>query len=124
MGLIRKTMLGGAVSAAAAVGYLGGSTTVISPIPAGDAIWASKMLRQHNRHRNPSTQDICEKQVPLAKVRPELLLREGDLALELCRGVWSGLGEPPHFSLAPCAPLHLPILEQGERDGRRPRGPS
>ena len=29
----------------------------------------------------------------MSKIKPELLEREGDLALEFCRGVWGGLGE-------------------------------
>ncbi|KXX78915.1 hypothetical protein MMYC01_205137 [Madurella mycetomatis] len=74
------------------VGYLGASTTIISPLPEDDPLWRSKSYAKYNLHRNPSTQDICLKRIPLGKIRPELLENEGDLALEFCRGVWSGLG--------------------------------
>jgi hypothetical protein len=76
-----------------ALGYLGASTTIISPIPADDPIWASNNYSKYNPHRNPPTQDICVKRIPLRKIKPELLEKEGDLALELCRGVWGGLGK-------------------------------
>lgn len=75
-----------------AFGYLGASTTVISPLPEDDPLWRSKSFAKYNLHRNPSTQDICLKRIPLGKIRPELLENEGDFALEFCRGVWSGLG--------------------------------
>ena len=96
MGFVRKLTLGtGALTGLGigALGYLGASTTIISPLPQDDPIWRSKAYAQYNAHHNAATQDICVKRIPLSKIRPELLQREGDLALELCRGVWSGLGE-------------------------------
>lgn len=93
MGIIRKATLGTFVGVAAAAGYVRASTTIISPIPKGDALWASSIYKRHNAHGNASTNDTCARQVPLDKIRPELLQKEGDLALELCRGLWSGWGE-------------------------------
>lgn len=96
MGIIKKL----AVSAGAltgfgtgALGYLMTSTTIISPLAEEDPLWRSKSYAKYNPHRNPSLQDICVKHIPLSKIKPELLQHEGDLALEFCRGVWSGLGE-------------------------------
>lgn len=77
----------------AGLGYLGLSTSIISPLPDDDPLWRSKSFAKYNLHQNPSTQDVCTKRIPLSKIKPELLEREGDLALEFCRGVWGGLGE-------------------------------
>ncbi|KAK4140452.1 uncharacterized protein C8A04DRAFT_14931 [Dichotomopilus funicola] len=92
MGLIKKVTLSTVGLGSAALGYLGLATTIVSPLPADDPLWQSKSFAKYNRHRNPSTQDICVKRIPLAKIRPELLEKEGDLALEFCRGVWGGWG--------------------------------
>lgn len=100
MGIIRKAVLGALVSGAAAVGYIGGSTTIISPLPVNDPIWASKIYKKMNAHQNPSTNDACIKTVPLDKIRPELLQKEGDLALEFCRGLFSGWGAFPRWLLS------------------------
>lgn len=95
MGIIRKATLCTVGLGAGAVGYLGLSTTIISPLPDDDPLWRSKSYAKFNSHRNASTQDICVKRIPLSKIKPELLQHEGDLALEFCRGVWSGIGETP-----------------------------
>lgn len=94
MGIIRKATVGTIVGAAAAVGYLRASTTIISPLPLDDGLWTSKIYKRNNAFQNPSTNDVCVKQIPLDKIRPELLQKDGDLALEFCRGVWSGWGMP------------------------------
>jgi hypothetical protein len=93
MGLIRKLTLGTGVLTGLGMGYLGAVTTIISPLPEDDPLWRSKSFAAYNSHRNPSTQDVCIKRIPLSKIKPELLQHEGDLALEFCRGVWGGLGE-------------------------------
>lgn len=92
MGIIRKTVYTGALTAASFAGYLSATTTVISPLPRDDPIFSSRSYAKYNRFQNPSTQDVVFKRIPLSKIRPELLQKEGDLALEMCRGVWSGLG--------------------------------
>ncbi|KAL2176572.1 uncharacterized protein P884DRAFT_225468 [Thermothelomyces heterothallicus CBS 202.75] len=92
MGIIKKVTLGTVGLGAGALGYLGLSTTIVSPLPADDPLWRSKSYAQFNTHHNASTQDVCLKRIPLSKIKPELLQRDGDLALEFCRGVWSGIG--------------------------------
>jgi hypothetical protein len=93
MGIIKKATLCTVGLGTGALGYLGVSTTIVSPLPEDDPLWRSKSYATYNPHRNPSTQDLCLKRIPLSKIKPELLQHEGDLALEFCRGVWGGLGE-------------------------------
>lgn len=93
MGIIRKAAIGVTAGTAAAVGYLRLSTSIITPIPLNDALYSSGVYKKYNPHRNAATNDICLKTIPLNRIRPELLQKEGDLALEFCRGVWSGWGE-------------------------------
>lgn len=107
MGIIRKTALGVTVGTAAALGYLHVATSIIAPIPLNDAIYTSSAYKKYNPHQNPATNDICVKTIPLNRIRPELLQKEGDLALELCRGVWHGWGESFFFFLLTPAPLSL-----------------
>ncbi|KAK4198847.1 hypothetical protein QBC40DRAFT_229268 [Triangularia verruculosa] len=92
MGIIRKTIKTAFLATVGTVGYLGTTTRLESPLPEDDPLWRSKSFAKYNRHNNASTQDLVYKRIPLAKIKPELLQREGDLALEFCRGVWSGLG--------------------------------
>ncbi|KAL8288500.1 hypothetical protein RB601_004771 [Gaeumannomyces tritici] len=92
MGIIRKTLLVGTLTAATAVGYLNSSTVVVQPLPPRDPLFSSKLWKRSNPNKNQATQDICLKHIPLDDIRPELLEREGDLVLEFCRGVWSSLG--------------------------------
>lgn len=93
MGIIRQATAGSFVGIVVVAGYIRASTAVISPVPNGDILWTSPIYKRHNKYANTSTNDICIRQIPLEKIRPELLQKDGDLALELCRGVWSGWGE-------------------------------
>lgn len=93
MGIIRKTLFAGTLTAATALGYLNASTVVVRPLPPRDPLFSSKLWKRHNAYKNPAIQDICLKHIPLDDIRPELLEREGDLVLEFCRGVWSSLGK-------------------------------
>lgn len=93
MGIIRTTVFTGLLTTSTAAAYLAARNPVISPLAATDPIWTSSLFKRHNPSRNPATQDVCIRRIPLDKIRPELLQREGDLALEFCRGVWSGWGE-------------------------------
>lgn len=95
MGIIKRTIATGILTGTAFVGYVAGTTSVICPLPLDDPVWSSSTYKRHNVHGNPATQDVCIRRIPLSKVRPELLQNEGDLALEFCRGVWSGWGELP-----------------------------
>lgn len=93
MGIIKRTIYTTALTGTALVAYVAGSTSVIRPIPREDPVWNSKPFKKYNIHKNPATQDVVIKRIPLDKIRPELLQKEGDLALEFCRGVWAGWGE-------------------------------
>lgn len=93
MGILRKTFFTTLLGTSGAAAYLAAKNPVISPLPASDPIWTSSTYKRHNPARNPATQDVCIKRIPLSKVRPELLQKEGDLALEFCRGLWSGWGQ-------------------------------
>lgn len=92
MGIIRKTIYTGVLTGLGVAGYLGASTTLARPLPRDDPLFSSKIYSQYNKHHNGSAQDVVVKRIPLSKIRPELLQNEGDLAVEFCRGVWSGLG--------------------------------
>ncbi|KAM5346153.1 hypothetical protein ACJ41O_009158 [Fusarium nematophilum] len=92
MGIIRKTIFTTLLGTSTAAAYLAAKNPVISPLSASDPIWSSRVFKRHNPNRNPATQDICIKRIPLSKIRPELLEKDGDLTLEFCRGLWSGWG--------------------------------
>ncbi|KAL1870759.1 hypothetical protein Daus18300_005079 [Diaporthe australafricana] len=92
MGIIKKTFYTTVLTGTAFVGYVAGSTSIIRPLPRDDPLWKSNPFHRYNVQGNPSTQDVCIKRVPLSKIRPELLEKDGDLALEFCRGVWAGWG--------------------------------
>ena len=93
MGIIRKTLYTGILTGAGVLGYLGATTTIIAPLPSNDPLWKSWTYATYNVHRNPSMHDTCMKRIPLDKIKPELLQKDGDLVLQFCRGVWGGLGE-------------------------------
>jgi len=93
MGIIKKTFYTTILTGAGILGYLGATTTLITPLSRSDLIWKSKSYARYNVHRNASTQDVVVKRIPLDKIKPQLLEKEGDLVLEFCRGVWGGLGE-------------------------------
>lgn len=92
MNALRKTFFFGLLGTSTAAAYLAAKNPVISPLPSSDPILSSKLYRSRNPSGNPTTQDICIKRIPLDKIRPELVSREKDLALEFCRGLWSGWG--------------------------------
>ena len=92
MGIIRKTLATATIGTAAFVGYLHASTSITCPLPSNDPLWTSKPYRKYNVHLNASTQDVVTKRIPIDKIKPELLERDGALVTEFCRGVWSGWG--------------------------------
>ncbi|RSL53448.1 hypothetical protein CEP53_007749 [Fusarium sp. AF-6] len=92
MGIIRKTVFTSLLGTSTAAAYLAAKNPVISPLPPNDPIWSARIYKNHNPNRNPATQDVCIKRIPLSKIRPELLQKDGDLTLEFCRGLWSGWG--------------------------------
>lgn len=92
MGLIKRTIYTSVLAGTAFVGYVASSTSIICPLPRDDPLLSSKIFARYNVQKNPATQDVCIKRIPLDKVRPELLQKEGDLVVEFCRGVWAGWG--------------------------------
>ncbi|CCT70595.1 uncharacterized protein FFB20_02716 [Fusarium fujikuroi] len=90
--LARKTVFTGLLGTSTAAAYLASQNPVISPLPANDPIWSSRLFRRANPNGNPTTQDVVIKRIPFSKIRPELLQNNNDLTLEFCRGVWSGWG--------------------------------
>jgi hypothetical protein len=92
MGIIKRTFYTGVWTSVGVMGYLATQTTLTCPLPRDDRLWTSPVFQKYNVHRNPPTQDIVTKRIPLDKIKPELLQKEGDLTVDLCRGVWSGLG--------------------------------
>ncbi|OAA67807.1 hypothetical protein SPI_00002 [Niveomyces insectorum RCEF 264] len=92
MGLIRTTIFTGLLGTSSVAAYLAARNPVVSPLSSSDSIWTSSLYKKYNPSKNPAIQDVCIKRLPLRKIRPELLQKDGDLALEFCRGVWSGWG--------------------------------
>ncbi|KAK0611460.1 hypothetical protein B0T14DRAFT_500553 [Immersiella caudata] len=95
MGIIRKSFYTTVLTGAGVFGYLGVNTTLVSPLPGTDPVWKSKSYARYNIHRNAAMHDVAFKRIPLDKVKPELLEKEGSLVLEFCRGMWGGLGYRP-----------------------------
>jgi hypothetical protein len=94
MGVVRKLVK---------VSAFGGFTSVVFwtywtrkskfvPISATDPIFSSAAYARNNPNRNPATQDLCVRKVPLHMIKPQLLEKEGKLAEAFCASVWSGLG--------------------------------
>jgi hypothetical protein len=92
MGLLRKTFYTGLLGSASCLAYLAAKNPVVAPLPATDPLWKSRLLASHNPSRNSATSDTCIRRIPLSKIRPELLDKDGDLVREFCRAVWSGWG--------------------------------
>ncbi|CAK7275590.1 hypothetical protein SEPCBS57363_006782 [Sporothrix epigloea] len=92
MGFMRTTVLAGVAGTSTIAAYLASRNPIITPLATDDPVWKSKVYTRQNPSRNPATQDICIKRLPISKIKPELVNRDGDLVLEFCRGVWGGLG--------------------------------
>ncbi|KAK5661792.1 hypothetical protein OQA88_9894 [Cercophora sp. LCS_1] len=97
MGIIRRTFYTGVLTGAGVLAYLGTTTTLTSPLSSDDPIWRSRPYAKYNVHQNASMHDVVTKRIPLDKIKPELLQKEGGLVLELCRGVWGGIGYRPQL---------------------------
>jgi len=71
----------------------------VLPIPAGDYIFNHTLYARYNPNNAPASQDICVRQVPLGKIRPELLEKNrkgeetGKLVEAFCAGIWGGVGK-------------------------------
>jgi len=82
--------------------------------PFKDESFHSLFYRKFNPETNPTTHDLCVRQIPLWKVKPELVQdahNGGSKLVEaFCAGVWGGFGE---FGL--CFPI-IKNKSQGEHD--------
>ncbi|TVY39883.1 hypothetical protein LOCC1_G006111 [Lachnellula occidentalis] len=65
------------------------------PLSPTDAIFNSPAYLRNNPNKNPASQDLCVRRVPLSKIKPHLLEKEaeGKLTEAFCQGLWSGLEE-------------------------------
>jgi len=88
--LINVTALGGAGTLAGWTFWTRNSRFV--PLSPTDPIFASAAYARNNPNRNPATQDLCVRKVPLSKIKPQLLEKDGKLVEAFCAGVWGGLG--------------------------------
>lgn len=57
-----------------------------------DYLFNHTLYARYNPENNPTTADVCVRRVPLDKIKPEYLEKEGKLAERFCAGVWSGFG--------------------------------
>ena len=71
----------------------------IYPLQPTDYLFGTTLFARFNPYNNPAVSDICTRSVPLSKIKPELLEREGRLVEAFCAGVWSGKGmlHPRHL---------------------------
>ncbi|PBP24607.1 hypothetical protein BUE80_DR004388 [Diplocarpon rosae] len=87
--LLRTAALG--VGSGAAFAYWTRNAKFV-PLSPSDAIFSSSAYSFQNPHRNPATQDLCVRSVPLTKIKPQLLEKEGKLVEAFCAGIWAGHG--------------------------------
>ena len=88
--LLNTAVLGGAGAAGGWAFWTRNSKFV--PFSTNDPIFSSAAYQRNNPNRNPATQDLCVRKVPLSKIKPQLLEKEGKLTEAFCAGVWGGLG--------------------------------
>jgi hypothetical protein len=108
MGFIRpvlRTAIYGAAGAAGGFAYLVRKSTFV-PLSAQDPIFSSAAYLRNNPNRNPATQDIIVRTVPLSQIKPQLLEKEGKLVEAFCAGIWGGLGAEFPFSSSPLSIAH------------------
>lgn len=69
------------------------------PVPPNDYLVGSTWYARLNPNNNQPLLDLCVRRVPLSKIEPALLEKEGRLVEAFCAGVWGGLGMwfPPPF---------------------------
>ena len=89
--LIQTTLVGGAATTGAF--FVGVRNSKFVPLSASDPIWSSAAFNKFNPEKNPTTNDLCVRKVPLNQLKPQLLEKEGRLVEGFCAGVWGGLGK-------------------------------
>ncbi|KAI9744083.1 MAG: hypothetical protein M1818_002235 [Claussenomyces sp. TS43310] len=94
MGIISKAFQATIGGAAATVGTFAFYTrnAKFVPLSPSDPIFSSKDFIRQNPNLNPCTQDLCIKRVPLSKIKPQLLEKDGKLIEKFVAGVFSGPG--------------------------------
>lgn len=98
MGILRKTFaVTGWTTLGATAGFLLWTRkSHIVDVPPTDYIFNTTLFSRYNPNNSPVTQDLCVRRVPLTKIRPELLEKEGKLVESFSAGLWSGLGKLYH----------------------------
>lgn len=95
MGIITKAFktvtVGGVATVGAFVFWTRNSTFV--PLSPNDPIFTSATYIRNNPNKNPATQDLCVKKVPLSRIKPQLLEKDGKLVEAFCAGLWGGPGK-------------------------------
>lgn len=91
MGLLRKAV---AVTGWGALGTAVAFTVYtrkskIYDLPPTDYLLGTTILARFNPYNNPMMQDICVRRVPIERIRPELLQREGKLVEAFSAGIVS-----------------------------------
>ncbi|PGH16188.1 hypothetical protein AJ79_01955 [Helicocarpus griseus UAMH5409] len=89
-GLIKASVVGG-VATTGSFFYLTRDSKFV-PFSTSDYLFSSPYFRKYNPQNNPTIHDHCVKKVPLSKIDPHLLTREGKLVEAFCASVWGGLG--------------------------------
>ncbi len=120
MGLISKalktTVVGGAAAAGAFAFWTRNCQVV--PLPTSDPIFSSPALRKYNPNSNPAVRDLCIRKVPLSKIKPELLEKDGKLVEAFIAGIWGGPGMPTFI------PVVNPNWVSADHNNRRLRSPT
>lgn len=107
MGILRTTcaLTGWTMLGATASFLLWTRKSRIVDVPASDYIFSNTLFARFNPNNSPVTQDLCVRRVPLTKIRPELLEKEGRLVEAFSAGLWSGLGKLRRCTFAPWTSL-------------------
>lgn len=95
MGIISKlfkTAVFGGAGVGAGFAYWTRNSQFV-PITHDDPIFSSAAYARYNPNRNPETMDLCVRKIPLNRIKPQLLEKEGKLVEAFCAGVWGGLGK-------------------------------
>ncbi|PGH03435.1 hypothetical protein AJ80_08683 [Polytolypa hystricis UAMH7299] len=94
MGLIRSLFKSSVLAGGAGVGAFWYFTrdSKFVPLSPSDYLFQSSYYRKCNPDSNPAISDLCVKTVPLSKIKPHLLEKEGKLVEAFCASVYGGLG--------------------------------
>lgn len=65
----------------------------MQPLDPNDYIFHSTFMARLNPDQHPTFSDVCIREVPLAKIKPELLNQEGKLVEQFCAKTFGGIGK-------------------------------